>query len=426
MTYENSLEFAKKLDEQDELKHFRSEFLFPQHRGEDVIYLCGNSLGLQPKKVEQYLSAQLGNWKNLAIEGWFHGDDPWLLYHQQMKKPLAEILGAKTDEITIMNSLTVNLHLLLVSFYNPTKKRYKILMEGGAFPSDQYAIESQIRFHDFDPKEAIVEVFPREGEYHLRTEDILEAIDKNSADLALVLFAGVNYYTGQLFDMNAIAEAAHEAGAYVGFDLAHAIGNVPMHLHDWEADFAVWCSYKYLNSGPGGISGVFVHERYFNQDLKRFAGWWGYGVGKRFLMTSGFEPAKGAEGWQVSTSPILLMTVHKAALDVFEKAGLRNLRKKSLLLTGYFEYLTQQINQKHGEEVFKIITPAEPEWRGCQLSIICQRNGKTIFDHLTQNGVIGDWREPDVIRLSPVPLYNTFTDVFRASELMGGAVAALG
>ncbi|MBS1503352.1 MAG: kynureninase [Bacteroidetes bacterium] len=425
MTYENSLEFAQKLDEQDELKHFRSEFLFPQHRGEDVIYLCGNSLGLQPKKVEQYLSTQLGNWKDLAIEGWFHGDDPWLLYHQQMKKPLAEILGAKTDEITIMNSLTVNLHLLLVSFYNPTKKRYKILMEGGAFPSDQYAIESQIRFHGFDPKEAIVEVFPREGEYILRTEDILEAIDKNSADLALVLFAGVNYYTGQLFDMNAIAEAAHEAGAYVGFDLAHAIGNVQMHLHDWEADFAVWCSYKYLNSGPGGISGVFVHERYFNQDMKRFAGWWGFGVAKRFLMTSGFEPAKGAEGWQVSTSPILLMTVHKAALDVFEKARLPNLRTKSLLLTGYFEYLIQQINRKHNEELFKIITPAEPERRGCQLSIICKRNGKAIFDHLTQNGVIGDWREPDVIRLSPVPLYNTFTDVFRASKLMGEALAAL-
>ncbi|MBS1526411.1 MAG: kynureninase [Bacteroidetes bacterium] len=426
MTYENSLEFAQKLDEQDELKHFRGEFLVPQYNGKDVTYLCGNSLGLQPKKVEQYLSAQLANWKDLAIEGWFHGDDPWLLYHQQMKKPLAEIVGAKTDEITIMNSLTVNLHLLLVSFYNPTKKRFKILMEGGAFPSDQYAIESQIRFHGFEPKDAIIEVFPRKGEYTLRTEDILEAIDENSNNLALVLFAGINYYTGQLFDMSAIAEAAHEAGAYVGFDLAHAIGNVPLKLHEWEADFAVWCSYKYLNSGPGGISGVFVHERYFNQDLKRFAGWWGYGVDKRFLMTQGFEPANGAEGWQVSTSPILLMTVHKAALDVFEKAGLEKLRKKSLLLTGYFEFLIKQINQKHNEELFMIITPAEPKWRGCQLSIICKRNGQAIFDHLAQNGVIGDWREPDVIRLSPVPLYNSFTDVFRASKLMDESLAALG
>lgn len=301
-------------------------------------------------------------------------------------------------------------------------------MEGGAFPSDQYAVESQVDFHGFDPKDAIVEVFPREGEYTLRTEDILSAIEKNADELALVLFSGVNYYTGQVFDMKAIAEAAHKAGAYCGFDLAHAAGNVPLELHNWGADFACWCSYKYMNSGPGGISGIFVHEKHFeNKELKRFAGWWGYGVGKRFLMTSGFVPASGAEGWQVSTSPILLMAAHKAALDIFEKSGgLEKLRRKSLLLTGYLEYLIGQINQKHGEELFKIITPIDPDWRGCQLSVICKRDGKKMFDHLTKNGVIGDWREPDVIRLSPVPLYNTFKDAYSASKLLGESLAALG
>lgn len=428
MNYQLTFEFAEILDAQDELKDFRNEFLIPQHNGQDVIYLCGNSLGLQPKTVTQYLDKQLGNWQQHGVEGWFNSDEPWLLYHEQMKLPLAAIVGAKPEEVTIMNSLTVNLHLLLVSFYQPNSKRYKILMEGGAFPSDQYAVESQVDFHGFDPKDAIVEVFPREGEYTLRTEDILSAIEKNADELALVLFSGVNYYTGQVFDMKAIAEAAHKAGAYCGFDLAHAAGNVPLELHNWGADFACWCSYKYMNSGPGGISGIFVHEKHFeNKELKRFAGWWGYGVGKRFLMTSGFVPASGAEGWQVSTSPILLMAAHKAALDIFEKSGgLEKLRRKSLLLTGYLEYLIGQINQKHGEELFKIITPIDPDWRGCQLSVICKRDGKKMFDHLTKNGVIGDWREPDVIRLSPVPLYNTFKDAYSASKLLGESLAALG
>lgn len=426
MIYLDSLEFANELDQQDELKEFRNEFLIPRHNGQDAIYLCGNSLGLQPKSVGKYINAQLDNWKNLAIEGWFNGDDPWLLYHQQMKKPLSALLGTKQEEITIMNSLTVNLHLLLVSFYKPTQKRFKILMEGGAFPSDQYAIESQVNFYGFDPKETIIEVFPREGEYILRTEDIIAAIEHNADELALVLFGGVNYYTGQLLDMKAITKATHQAGAYAGFDLAHAAGNVPLELHNWGADFAVWCSYKYMNSGPGGISGIFVHEKHFDQKLKRFAGWWGYGVAKRFLMTSGFEPATGAEGWQVSTSPILMMTVHKAALDIFEKAGgLEKLRKKSLMLTGYFEFLIRQTNQQHGEELLKIITPSEPEWRGCQLSVICKRNGKAIFNYLSQNGIIGDWREPDVIRLSAVPLYNTFKDVYNASKLLNEALTVL-
>ena len=420
MIYQNTLEYAESVDAQDELSHFRDEFLIPQHNGEDSIYLCGNSLGLQPKSTEKYLGVQLSIWKDLAVEGWFQGDDPWLQFHHQLKQPLSNLTGATSDEVTVMNSLTVNLHLLLVSFYQPINKRFKILMEGGAFPSDQYAIESQVNFHGFEPDQAIIEVFPREGEYTLRTEDIISAIEQNADELALVLFAGVNYYTGQVFDMEAITKAGHKAGAYVGFDLAHAVGNVPLQLHNWGADFACWCSYKYMNSGPGGISGIFVHEKHFyNPDLKRFAGWWGYRPDKRFLMAPGFKPANGAEGWQVSTSPILLMAAHKAALDIFEKAGgLEKLRQKSILLTGYLEHLIHEINRKHREELFAIITPSDLNTRGCQLSVICKRNGKAIFNYLAENGVIGDWREPDVIRLSPVPLYNSFKDVYKAANYL--------
>jgi kynureninase len=417
MNYQDTLEFAEGLDTKDELKNFRAEFLIPKHKGKDAIYLCGNSLGLQPVSAEKYIASQLNSWKEFAVEGWFQGDDPWLNFHHQLKQPLANLTGAKSEEVTAMNSLTVNLHLLFVSFYKPTNNRYKILMEGGAFPSDQYVVESQVNFHGFDPAKAIIELFPREGELTLRTEDIISAIEQNADELALVLFGGVNYYTGQLFNMEAITMAAHEAGAYAGFDLAHAVGNAPLKLHDWKVDFACWCSYKYMNSGPGGISGIFVHEKHFNNpDLKRFAGWWGYRPDKRFLMAQGFDPAKGAEGWQVSTSPILLMAVHKAALDIFEKAGgLEKLRRKSILLTGYLEYWIQEINRKHGEDLFIIITPKNQEDRGCQLSIVCKRNGKGIFNYLAQNGVIGDWREPDVIRLSPVPLYNSFKDIYGAA-----------
>lgn len=424
MIYQDTLEFAESLNARDELKHFRNEFLIPRHEGRDAIYLCGNSLGLQPVSAQKYLEAQLDSWKNLAVEGWFQGDDPWLQYHHQLKQPLANLTGARTEEVTIMNSLTVNLHLLFVSFYNPNSKQYKILMEGGAFPSDQYAVESQVLYHGFEPEKAIIELFPREGELTLRTEDIISAIEQNADELALVLFGGVNYYTGQLFNMPAIAKAAHDAGAYAGFDLAHAVGNVPLQLHDWGADFACWCSYKYMNSGPGGISGIFVHQKHFNNpQLKRFAGWWGYRPDKRFLMAPGFDPAKGAEGWQVSTSPILLMAVHKAALDIFEKAGgLDQLRQKSVLLTGYLEYLIQEINRRNNEELFMIITPKKPEERGCQLSIVCKRNGKATFNYLAKNGVIGDWREPDVIRLSPVPLYNSFKDVYEAARLLDASL----
>lgn len=424
MNYQNTPEFAAQLDSQDELKSFRDEFLIPKHKGRDTIYLCGNSLGLQPKSAKTYLQDQLTSWESLAVEGWFQGDDPWLAYHKKLIGPLSDILGAQQTEVTVMNSLTVNIHLLMVSFYQPNSKRYKILMEAGAFPSDQYAMESQVKFHGFDPKDAIIEVAPREGEATLRTADIIKHITDNGDELALVMFSGINYYTGQFFDLEAIAAAAHKAGAYAGFDLAHAAGNVPLKLHDWGADFACWCSYKYMNSGPGGIGGIFVHEKHFNNnDLNRFAGWWGYRHDERFLMAPGFQPESGAEGWNVSTSPIILMALHKASLDIFEKAGgLHPLRAKSLQLTGYLEYLINEVNKGNDEDVYRIITPKDPSARGCQLSVVCKRNAKAIFNYLEDNGVIGDWREPNVIRLSPVPLYNSFTDIYMAAQQLTKAL----
>jgi len=427
MNYQNTLEFAIKLDEQDALKSFRNEFLIPKHNGKEAIYLCGNSLGLQPKSAKNYIQDQLNAWETNAVEGWFQGDDPWLSYHKKLSGPLSEMLGAKPAEVTVMNSLTVNLHLLMVSFYKPGNKRFKILMEAGAFPSDQYAVESQVKFHGFNLKDAVIEVSPREGETTLRTADIIKQIEDNSGELALVLFSGINYYTGQFFNLEAITAAAHKAGAYAGFDLAHAAGNVPVKLHAWGADFACWCSYKYMNSGPGGISGVFVHEKHFTDAaLNRFAGWWGYRHDKRFLMAQGFQPENGAEGWNVSTSPILLMALHKASLDIFERAGgLQPLRAKSELLTGYLEHLIGEVNKKSGEDVYKIITPTDAAARGCQLSVVCKINAKAIFNYLAANGVIGDWREPDVIRLSPVPLYNTFSDVYKTAEQLTKALTAV-
>jgi kynureninase len=427
MIYQDTLQFALQLDEQDALRSFRDEFLIPKHNGHDAIYLCGNSLGLQPRSAKKYIQDQLNAWEDNAVEGWFMGNEPWLKYHKTLLGPLANILGARQSEITVMNSLTVNLHLLMVSFYKPTTKRYKILMEAGAFPSDQYAMESQAHFHGFDPKDAIIEVAPRTGETTLRTEDILKQIADNADELALVMFSGINYYTGQLFDMKAIAKAGHAAGAIVGFDLAHAAGNVPLKLHDWDADFACWCSYKYMNSGPGGISGIFVHEKHFaDTSLNRFAGWWGYRKDKQFLMAPGFEPENGAEGWNVSTSPILLMALHRASLDIFEKAGgLPVLRVKSETLTAYLEYLIGEVNKKYGEDVYQIITPTDKTQRGCQLSVVCKRDAKAIFNYLADNGVIGDWREPDVIRLSPVPLYNSYADVYKAAEGLFKALEAV-
>ena len=412
------------MDEQDPLKDFREQFYIPQHDGQDAIYLCGNSLGLQPVSAEKQLTQKLSEWKDLGVEGWFNGNDPWLSYHHQLTGTLAAIVGAKQEEVTVMNSLTVNLHLLMVSFYKPAGNKYKILMEGGAFPSDQYAIESHVRFRGYDPKDAIIEVFPREGELVLRTEDIITNINNHAGELALVLFSGINYFTGQFFDIAAITKAAHQARAIAGFDLAHAAGNVPLQLHDWNADFACWCSYKYMNSGPGGISGIFVHEKHFNDSsLNRFAGWWGYRQDKRFLMAPGFDAAQGADGWQVSTPPIMLLALHKAALDIFEQAGgVDRLRAKSELLTAYLEFVIGKLNQSYSSEIFKIITPTNKAERGCQLSIVCKQNAREIFNYISQHGVIGDWREPNVIRLSPVPLYSSFTDVFEAGRILAAAI----
>ncbi len=414
MIFDQTLACAQTLDSQDSLAAFRSRFLIPQHDGQDIRYFCGNSLGLQPKSAQKLLQEQLKNWENLAVEGWFEGESPWMTYHQELQALLAPIVGANPAEVVPMNNLTVNLHLMMVSFYQPKEKRTKILMEGGAFPSDQYAVESQLRFHGIDPNEAILEVFPRAGEETLRTEDILAQIEANADEIALILFGGINYYTGQLFDMQAITKAGQAAGAKVGFDLAHAAGNVPLQLHDWGVDFACWCSYKYMNSSPGGISGVFIHEKHFNNpELNRFAGWWGYEQDTRFNMTKGFVPEKGAEGWQLSCSPVMLMAIHKAALLLMKEAGgIAALRAKSEKLTSYLAFWIAEINNQLGYEQFKIITPSNPLERGAQLSIIAKSDGKAIFDALVKKRIIGDWREPNVIRISPVPLYNTFEDVY--------------
>ncbi|WP_421939606.1 kynureninase [Pedobacter sp.] len=420
MNFENNLAFAKGQDAADILKDFRKEFLFPKQNNKDFIYLCGNSLGLQPKVAEQVLKKQLDNWANYAVEGWFDGTEPWMFYHKELKKLMAPIVGALPSEVCPMNTLTVNLHLLMVSFYQPKGKRFKIIMEGGAFPSDQYAIESQVRFHGYDPTEAIIEVFPREGEETLRTADILAQIKENGGDIALVLFGGINYYTGQWYDMKAITEMGHEMGAIVGFDLAHAAGNVPVKLHDWDIDFACWCSYKYQNSGPGGISGIFVHEKHFeDQTLNRFAGWWGYQEQQRFKMEKGFVPEAGADGWQVSCTQVMPMALYHASLQIFEKAGfLEVLRNKSITLTSYLQFIINEVNMSLGVQQYTIITPENPEDRGAQLSIIAAQKGKQVFDGLVADNILGDWREPDVIRLSPVPLYNSFEDVYLTGQAL--------
>lgn len=421
--YDDKLSFAKKMDVSDPLRHFRSEFYFPQHNGQDVLYLCGNSLGLQPKGIKPALDAELDQWKTHGVEGHFRGDMPWMYYHRFLQKQSAKLVGARKGEVVVMNTLTTNLHLLMVSFYRPTEKRFKIIMEGGAFPSDQYAMESQARFHGLDPAEAIIEVMPRPGEESLRTADILEVIRQEGSEVALVMFSGVNYYTGQFFDMEAITKAGHAVGATVGFDLAHTAGNVPLQLHDWDVDFATWCSYKYLNSGPGGPSGVFIHEKHGdNPELPRFAGWWGHDEKRRFLMEKGFVPMKGAAGWQLSNVPILSCAAHKVSLDMFEEAGMDALRKKSLKLSGYMRFLIEKLNNKGAN--FKIITPRGEDDRGCQLSILTGEEGKSLFNYLSENGVVADWREPNVIRVAAVPMYNSFEDVHRFVELLDQGMKA--
>lgn len=421
MQFENSLAFARKMDEADELKSFRNEFYFPEsmETGKQALYFTGNSLGLQPKAAKEYIDQELKDWAQFGVEGHFHAKNPWFKYHQFFSEQSAKIVGAKAEEVVVMNNLTVNLHLLMVSFYRPTQKRYKLIIEKGAFPSDQYAVASQARFHGLNPDEAIVELAPREGEELLRTEDIHAAIEEHGDSLALVMLSGVQYYTGQWFDMHSITAKGHEVGAFVGWDLAHAAGNVPVKLHDCGADFACWCTYKYMNSGPGSVSGVFIHERHSGKkDMPRFEGWWGHEEEARFKMEKGFIPMKGAAAWQLSNAPVLNMAAHKASLDIFEKAGFENLREKSKKLTAYLEFLIESIVDESGAARFRLITPKDPEQRGAQLSILSLEHGKVLFDYLTQKGVIADWRNPNVIRVAPAPLYNSFEDVYQLAKIM--------
>jgi kynureninase len=421
--FELNESFAKNLDEKDSLKHFRNQFYIPkQSNSKDVIYLTGNSLGLQPKITRNYIEQELKDWETFGVEGHFHAKNPWMPYHEFVTENLAEIVGAKPVEVVAMNSLTVNLHLLMVSFYRPNGKRNKIVIEKGAFPSDQYAVESQITFHTRQKAKGkrqnenlLIELTPRENETTLRTEDILQTISENGEEIALILLGGVNYYTGQAFDFEAITLVGHEIGAIVGFDLAHAAGNLLLNLHDWNVDFAAWCSYKYLNSGPGGIAGIFVHEKHTkNLDLPRFAGWWGHDKDTRFLMRPEFIPIQTAEGWQLSNPPIFQLAALRASLEIFHEAGIENLREKSIKLTNYLEFLLKKIETDRIE----IITPSNSKERGCQLSIRVKNADKSLFQTISEKGVIADWREPDVIRVAPVPLYNSFTDCWNFVEIL--------
>ena len=407
MIYENSLSFVEKLDQSDPLRSYRGKFHYPKNKnGNEVLYLCSNSLGLQPKTAKAFVEKELNVWGKDGVLGQ-HGR--WEKFHERLTHPSARLVGAKPLEVVVMNALTVNIHLLLISFYQPTRARNKIMIEKGAFPSDQYAVESQIKLHGFDPKECLIELSPRDGEKTLRTEDILQTIEKTDDKLSTIIMGGVNYYTGQAFDMKAITEAGQSVGAFVGFDLAHAAGNLFLKLHEWNVDFAAWCTYKYLCAGPGAPSGVFIHERHHDWNGSRLAGWWGQNKQTRFEMGPEFDPIQTAEGWQISNSPVMGMTTLLASMEIFEKVGMTESRKKGEILTGFLEFL---INEKL-PEVF-IITPED---RGCQLSLVIS-GGKSIFEAITKKGVVCDWREPDVIRVAPHPLYNTYYDIYNFIELL--------
>ena len=404
---------AAELDGADPLRGFRARFHFPEVNGGEPIYFTGNSLGLMPKTARAYVEQELADWERLAVGGHVHAKNPWLPYHEFLAAQMAAIVGAKPSETVVMNSLTINLHLLMVSFYRPTRERYKIVIEKGAFPSDQYAVASQMKFHGLDPSDALIELVPRDGESTLRTKDIIETLEREGSSIALVMLGGVNYYTGQAFDMQAITEAGHKAGAVVGFDLAHAAGNLELKMHDWDVDFAAWCSYKYLNGGPGAVGGAFVHERHANSfDMPRFTGWWGHDKATRFLMSPEFHPLAGAEGWQISNPPILQMAALRASLEIFAEAGMTALRAKSEQLTGYLETLMDELDDPR----ISIVTPRDPAQRGCQLSIRVADKG--IHERISVRGVFADWREPDVIRVAPAPLYNSFSDVNGFAEIL--------
>ena len=415
-TFQNTLAYAKELDEQDELRKFRSEFHIPkQKNGEEHIYLCGNSLGLQPKRTQKYIQQELNDWANLGVEGHTDAQHPWMPYHEFLSESMAKIVGAKPKEVVVMNTLTTNLHLMMVSFYQPTSKRYKIVIEADAFPSDKYAVESQLKFHNIDPKDGLILWKPRQEDKLCHVEDLEQIIHEQGDEIALLMIGNTNYYSGQFYNMHKITQLGHKHGMLVGFDLAHGVGNIQPNLHEVGADFAVWCTYKYLNSGPGSLGGCFVHERHANnKNLKRFVGWWGHNKATRFNMRHEFDPISGAEGWQLSNPPILSMAAIRASLAVFDEAGFKNIRTKSKKITSYLEFLVDEINH----EKINIITPRNPNERGCQLSMQVKDADKNLFDALTEKGVVADWREPDVIRIAPAPLYNSYQDVFNFVELL--------
>ncbi len=420
MTESTNPTAAAVLDAADPLTRFRDQFHIPRREsGEEVVYFTGNSLGLQPRRVRGYIEQELQDWETLGVEGHARAKHPWMPYHEFLTGQMADVVGAKPIETVVMNSLTVNLHLLLISFYRPSGERRKVMIEKGAFPSDRYAIESQIKLHGLDRAADLIELEPREGEATLRTEDIIAAIEREGSSLAMVLFGGVNYYTGQAFEMREITAAGHAVGAIVGFDLAHAAGNLELKLHDWGVDLAVWCSYKYLNGGPGAVGGAFVHERHADcPDRPRLAGWWGHDKATRFLMGSTFNPIAGAEGWQISNPPILQMASLRASLEIFAEAGMSALRERSVRLTAYLEQMLAAVD----DDRISVITPTDPEQRGCQLSIRVKNADKSLFTAISERGVVADWREPDVIRVAPVPLYNSFGDIEKFVQILGSVL----
>ena len=423
MFFESTLKFAKSLDQQDPLNSFRQEFLFPDFHEKNLLYFTGNSLGLQPKNAKKYMLEELDDWQKYGVEGHFLSRRPWYSYHENLTKMVADIVGAKPIEVVVTHSLTTNLHLLMVSFFQPEGKRTKIICEAKAFPSDQYAIESQLNFHGLG-LDNLIEIAPREGELLIREEDIIAKIKEIGDELALVMIGGVNYYTGQLFDMKSITTAGHSVGAKVGFDLAHAAGNVELSLNAWGVDFAAWCGYKYLNSSPGGVAGMFVHEKHaHNSTLPRFAGWWGHNKETRFEMKPGFSPIPGAEGWQLSNAPVMGMAIQLASLEIFKKAGMSRISEKRNLLTAYLEYMILGVSERNKETCsFEIITPSDPTKRGAQLSILVHGKGKALFDALCEKGVVADWREPNVIRVAPAPLYNSFEDCYWFGKFLEAAI----
>ena len=416
MTYQNSLDYAKQLDQEDPISYLRNEFHIPRDKdGKEWLYFTGNSLGLQPKITSKYIEQELDDWANFGVEGHFEAKNPWLSYHELLTDTMAKVVGAKPVEVVVMNTLTTNLHLLMVSFYQPSKTKYKIIIESDAFPSDRYAVQSQLSFHGFDPEEALIEWKPKEGKELLELEDLKSILDSQGDEVALLLIGGVNYYTGQYLDIKKIAELGHAKKCMVGIDLAHGAGNIQPNLHDSSIDFAAWCTYKYLNSGPGSLSGLFVHEKHAQRkDLPRFAGWWNHNKETRFNMRQPFDVMEGAEGWQLSNPPILSMAAIKASLDIFEKVGMDALVKKSKKLTGFFEYLVNEI----ASDTIKIITPTNPNERGCQLSLQVKNADKNLHKKLTENNIITDWREPDVIRCAPVPMYTSFEDVYHMVTIL--------